>query len=584
MSILKYTLKYLSLSLVVLVILFGIGAFVYSQRTAKESQRTAKAPESVARSKTTDTPIFIPQLRAKRSASGGHIHADGSFHADASHPAIGNNNRSVSQNGGPPARGSSRSKAGTRSSLGWITWKHGNRHRHYRIEDRIPQEVFEEIGALSSRRYVRERLQELLAEGFSLDKAIEEIRGVFYGYIGEIPPPAEILDEMGRPPNREIPPGDLLDKRGRPILPMSDADYEEARLKILVGGRDLEAATQYLEAHSHFDALHLSKLDDKRAFEYLWTIAAPNGSGVTGGNETIRMYAERVVASDPDNLQARLFLADTSPRASVSDYEAVLAQYESILVDHPGSPHALVEAGNALVNLDRPFQAIAYLKMGHELGASHGFFQAGIAYQQLGDYKTAWIYMKKALQQPYGRLDGPPHHLAAIEAGTPRVEPLPMEQLDFPETGAMPHPDPLFGPPAPPDTGVPPAVEFSDAAVSDRARAAARTQAEAAYREEMEMLREMSEQEIDDFIEWAEGLMRSEESQAQTTNFLAKEMAAHLSGAPAQFSPQRIVRANELIKRHGYEEGLSRIIQDDPEIAIQIQLFRTPEPKPRIKQ
>ena len=77
--------------------------------------------------------------------------------------------------------------------------------------------------------------------------------------------------------------------------------------------------------------------------------------------------------------------------------------------------------------------------------------------------------------------------------------------------------------------------------------------------------------------------MREEATEAQTTNFLAKEMAAHLTGKNAQFSPQRIVRANELIKRYGYEEGLSRIIQDDPEIALQIQLGRNREPIPEIK-
>ena len=87
------------------------------------------------------------------------------------------------------------------------------------------------------------------------------------------------------------------------------------------------------------------------------------------------------------------------------------------------------------------------------------------------------------------------------------------------------------------------------------------------------MMRQMSEQEIGKFIQWAKQLMRDDEAAAHTTDFLAKEMAAHLTGAPAQFSPQRIVRANELIKRYGYEEGLSRIIKNDPEIAIQIQLL-----------
>ena len=77
--------------------------------------------------------------------------------------------------------------------------------------------------------------------------------------------------------------------------------------------------------------------------------------------------------------------------------------------------------------------------------------------------------------------------------------------------------------------------------------------------------------------------MREEEAAAEATDFLATELAAHLTGKPAQFSAKRIVRANELIKRYGYEEGLSRIIPEDPELAIQIQFSRKQEPIPKHK-
>ena len=99
---------------------------------------------------------------------------------------------------------------------------------------------------------------------------------------------------------------------------------------------------------------------------------------------------------------------------------------------------------------------------------------------------------------------------------------------------------------------------------------------EAARREEIELMRQMSQQEIDEFIQWADQLMHEEVSAIQTPDFLARELAAHLTGKPAQFSPQRIVQANEQIKRYGYK--------DDSEIAIQIQLLRNQEPIPAIQQ
>ncbi len=280
----------------------------------------------------------------------------------------------------------------------------------------------------------------------------------------------------------------------------------------------------------------------------------------------------------------RLYLADTSPRSSPSGYEAALAQYESILADHPYSPHALIEAANVLMNLERPFQAVAYFQKGHALGARHGHFSAGVAYQQLGDYKTAWVYLKKALQVSEGhRQFAVAKHLNAIEAGTPLIAPSPVGKLDISEEASHQTPflsDTDFAWDMPSSENKVPLLldtDLSDEeAAYQRAKAQARAEAEATRREEIERIRQVAQQEIDEFIQWAKQLIQEKEPQAQTTSslvrtisFLEQEMAAHLTGKPARFSPQRVVRANELIRRYGHEEGLSRIVKDDPGITIQ---------------
>ena len=113
MSIMKYTTKYLTCGLLNLIVIFGVGWFIQSQRTGHENTPVATSD--------TDVPIPIPHLSSKRSASSGHFHADGSFHADSTTPSIENNTQSVSKNGFAPSHHSSRQKTANKSSLGWIT-------------------------------------------------------------------------------------------------------------------------------------------------------------------------------------------------------------------------------------------------------------------------------------------------------------------------------------------------------------------------------------------------------------------------------------------------------------------------------
>ncbi len=561
MSIMKYTIKYLLYSLiyvVVLIAIFGIGGFIHNQCNAKETLQVSPSE--------TDVEIPVPRLSTERSTSVGHFHADGTFHAETPQTVIGNSNRPVPKRD-TTTRRAPRQNTANKSSLGWITWKYGHtgigsRSPYYPDWTPLPQEIKDAVYLLKREQYAREWLQD---EEIDLNDR-HPITGL------------NRVESVGKTHSILDPESLLLDKKGNPLPPFTESEYAEEELRRLVGDRDIEEATQFLAQHGHYNQLLLSCLSDERAFDYLYAIGSPVNSTKI---ERARVYAERVVASDSDHLKARLYLADTSPRSSPSDYEAALVQYESILADHPESAHAWIEAAQVLKNLQRPFQAVSYFEKGHALGARHGHSGASTAYQQLGDYKTAWVYLKKALQV----VDRSSHKafsivksLHAIEAGVPRVSPLPIEKLDIAEQVPLdsfgPNTDIVFDVPSV-ENDVPFVLDsdLSDEEVEyQRARTEARAQAEAARREEIEMMRQMSQQEIDKFIQWAEQLMREEEAETQTTNFLAQEMAAHLTGKPAQFSPQRIVRANELIKRYGYEEGLSRIIKNDPEIAIQIQL------------
>ncbi len=565
MSILKYVIKYTFIGGLVLLFLFGI-----SQLVLRRSPPTAEVP----RASDEKTPPAVNNPRGAQPSVGGHFHADGTWHADAAAPGTGKQNLSVPKQGRPTRR-APRQNAAHGSSLGWITWKYGGTTIRSRSPYRpdwtpLPQEIKDAIGSLEMEREAREVLNQWVQEAKQSGEEIDVVAEINHPVVGytDTWPDAEAL---------------LLDAEGNLLPPFTESEYAEEKLRRLVGDRDLEEATQFLAQHGHYDDFLVSQLSDEQAFEYLYAIGLPLGNP----NKQTRLYAERVVSADPDHLKARLYLADTSPRSSASDYEAALDQYESILIDHSDSAHAWIEAGNALVNLERPFQSVAFLQQGHELGARQGHYEAGIAYQQLGDYKMAWVSLRKALQvsdRSSHQAFGIAEHLEAIEMGMPLVERLPIEQLDIAEEASVllpPDSDVAVEMP-PAENAVPPLLEpdISDDAF-DAQRAQARAAAEAARRQEIERLRQLSQQEIKDFIEWAEQLMREEAAAAEATDFLATELAAHLTGKPAQFSAKRIVRANELIKRYGYEEGLSRIIPEDPELAIQIQLSRKQEPIPK---
>ena len=73
--------------------------------------------------------------------------------------------------------------------------------------------------------------------------------------------------------------------------------------------------------------------------------------------------------------------------------------------------------------------------------------------------------------------------------------------------------------------------------------------------------------------------MKAEDS----LDFLSIEMAAHLKGKQTMYSPERIIRAYELIERSGFQEGIHLIRANDPELADQIERLTKKRQNPNLK-
>ena len=192
-----------------------------------------------------------------------------------------------------------------------------------------------------------------------------------------------------------------------------------------------------------------------------------------------------------------------------------------------------------LVNLnwyDSPEKAISYALKGlHNNNNSHPDSARlhailGFAYQRLGDYKTAWVHLKKGQALTEQCLsccpspgEGTPHvevtksddysaHITAIESRRPLVQ---RQRMSLSSDDK--------------------AVVFA---------------------------------ELDAFLEWAGAIMR--DTPITTNNFLAKELESHLLGQKTTFHPERITRAFELMEQHKQSKGMRLLQQSDPPLAREV--------------
>ncbi len=183
---------------------------------------------------------------------------------------------------------------------------------------------------------------------------------------------------------------------------------------------------------------------------------------------------------------------------------------------------------------DSPEEAIGYalkeLRNNPQPDGARLHAVLGFAYQRLGDYKTAWVHLKKGqalTEQSLACCPSPGESVLHVEVP---------EHADYSaHITAIASGRPL--------------VQRQQRARSSRDEAAAF-------------------EELKGFLVWAGAIMR--DTPITTNNFLAKELESHLLGKKTTFHPERITRAFELMERHKQSKGMRLLQQSDPPLAREV--------------
>lgn len=191
-----------------------------------------------------------------------------------------------------------------------------------------------------------------------------------------------------------------------------------------------------------------------------------------------------------------------------------------------------------LVNLiwyDSPEEAIGYALKGIRNNNSHPdsarlHAVLGFAYQRLGDYKTAWVHLKKGqalTEQCLSCCPSPGEATQHVEV---------VEHYDY---------------------------SAHITAIESRRPLVQRQRTARSSRDNTEAF-----EELDGFLKWAGAIMR--DTPITTNNFLAKELESHLLGQKTTFHPERITRAFELMEQHKQSKGMRLLQQSDPPLAREV--------------
>ena len=342
--------------------------------------------------------------------------------------------------------------------------------------------------------------------------------------------------------------------------PYLTPEASQIELKALTGGMNPEEAIAFLEEHGHYNEAILSQVSAHRAFKYL--------KAIRSDPEKVNKYAEKALAKDPDNIDVKkhLLLYET-------DIAKVAAGYKEILAKNPNDVGALLNLAYR-THYDDPVGALEYAIKANKLDPTRGWTDIGMVYERLGDRKTAWLYYRKQLtykDDPLARA-----HLSWIDAGKSKYPPIYLERPPVPQHdeeviekgGVVPkkNPIPVFEdtpwyPELPPDERHPEDTRQTDAEA-----------ARAAFQREFERRQAAAQKEFDEFMKWAEAVMDAGAAM-ETNDFLTQELAAHLRGGETKVTPERLVRAFELLERHGRTHGLRRLKDTDPDLAAEMERF-----------
>ena len=370
------------------------------------------------------------------------------------------------------------------------------------------------------------------------------------------PLPADILQRLDTHPKlRELAEADKL-WDWRDTGPTLTQEAFQIELEVLTDGMPPEEAIDFLEKHGHYNEAILGQVSAHRAFKYLQAIRARW--------EKVNEYAAKALAEDPDNFEVKEHLM-----LHEQDDAKAAAGYREILAKDPNHLGALLNLAYR-THYDDPEGALEHLRKANKLDPTRGSEVIGMVYERLGDLKTAWLYYRKHLtlwpHNPPAR-----SHLSWIEAGQPKYTPIHLERQPVPPRDE--------------------AVMDKDAVIPKEKRSPAAkempwlpelpprethpqenqsTDAEAARAEFERRQQAAVQKEFDAFIKWAERIMQ-EDAERETEDFLARELAVHLKGGKSTVSPERLVRAFELMERHGRTNGLERLKNKDPDLAAAVE-------------
>ena len=337
---------------------------------------------------------------------------------------------------------------------------------------------------------------------------------------------------------------------------VTEAAYKR-NFEILVGGMTAEDAVDFLETYQIYNPLILDELEPRRTIDYLYKVRARQKERET--------YARSVLARAPGNPDAQMVLLSAEP-----DNAIAAAGYRNIVATDSENYRARNALGYRL-HYDYPEEAIQHLKKANSFNSALGFFSLGLAYERLGDLKTAWLYYRK--QQTIENGDLVVQHKRAIEMGRPLYEPISLTSSPTQEFHEVPLDigemarEETF---APITEETPWLSEFPHQERYSSENQPTDQERREAARAEFQRQQAAAQQEFDEFHKWAENIMSAEDT-INLGDFLSKELAAHLSGGDAMFAPERTIRAYEMIERYGPKEGLQRLKENDPELAEQME-------------
>lgn len=368
----------------------------------------------------------------------------------------------------------------------------------------------------------------------------------------------------------------------------TNPNYFQEVYDVVSKGRDMETTIDILKKYGIYTDVVLEYMDDYEAFKYINSNAPIDFKYPTTDEGVDVKYAKRVLSAaggrlDSDEVREAwtyLYHATKDPHEKETYLLAALKQ-------HPEKFSYWKELGILHEESD-PEKAIFYLKKAKALDSQTSDYYLGIAYQRLGDYKTAWVHLKRFHEEyPHYPIPGMVRrHLAAIASGEPLLAPIVREVvLESPlEGAAVPSEGVVEALPTSPSDFVEalPMEEEdgTDASVpenvsSDFLKEQARRRAFSELLREKEQEAEKAEaakkayfKDLEDFLNWAMSI--ESDAPIDTNNFLVKELERHLFGEKTVFEPERIIRGFEIIEKYGEAEGLKKLQQLDPPLAKQV--------------